>query len=180
MMKLKVLRDSFFFKQFMLFHSFNIKFSFSSFKRFNCLFKRCNFAFASRTSFRTRNRSLCTFRMMNDEMTRSQNFLDATHAKHFSNASPSKHCLLAKEQDLQRRMLMNKNSKFKKKGLFLLRECAIVAFRKRHLSYFRDESLRRGPNVTSQRERSILFVHDFVVTRILLEVLGERASMSRD
>ena len=97
MMKKEVLCDFFSFRSFMMFHSLNIKFFSSSFKRFNCLSKRCNFVFASRTSFRTRNRSLCIFRMMKGGMTRSQAFLNATHVKHFLNASFNKHCLIVKK-----------------------------------------------------------------------------------
>ena len=149
MMKWKVLCDFFFFKQFMMFHFLNIKFFSSFFKRFNCLSKRCNFAFASRTSFRTRNRSLCTFRMMKKKMTKSQVFLDATHVKHFSNASLNKHCLIAKEQNLQGRMLMNNVSKFEIKNYFRWEDVRLWFFVRGIFHTFETKVLRERFNVTS-------------------------------
>ena len=164
----------------MIFYFFNIKFSSSFFKRFNCFFKRCNFAFASRISFRTRNRSLCILRMMKEEMTKSQNWLDATHARHFSNASSSKHCLFAKKQDLQRRMLTNKNSKFEKKDCFRWENVRLLNFARGIFHTFETKVWKGDSMLRVKGDESILRVHDFVVTRILLEVLGKRTSMSRD
>ena len=118
-----MLRDSFSFRQFMISHSLNIKFSSSSSKRSNCLSRRCSFAFTSRTSLRTRNRFLCTLRMR-------QVFLVATHAKHFSDASPKRHCLVVKEQDLQSRMLMNNISKLKTRNCFRWEDVRLLSFAK--------------------------------------------------
>ena len=179
-MELKGFCDFFSSRQFMVSHSLNIRFSSSSFKRFNCLFRRCSFAFASRTSFRTRTRSLCTLRMVEEGMTKSQGFPDATHARHFSDASPSKHCLPAEEQDLQGRMLMNRNPKFERRNCFRWEDVRLLLFAGGIFHTFGTKVWRGDPMLRIKRIRPILGELDSIVTRILLEVLGGRARMSRD
>ena len=164
----------------MMSHFFNIKFSFSFFKRFNCFSKRYNFVFASRISFRMRNRFLCTLRMMKKEMTRSQGFLDATHVKHFSNASLNKHCLIAKKQDLQERMLMNNISKFEIKNCFRWKNVQLLNFAKSIFHTFGTKVLKGELNVTSWFGESITMIRGHIVTHILLELLDKRARGSRD
>ena len=144
-MKWKTFCDFFSFKQFMMFHFFNIKFSSSFFKRFNCLSRRCSFALASRTSFRMRNRFLCTLRMIKEKMTKSQILFDATHARHFSNASLNKHCLFAKEQNLQRRMLRDNTSKLKIKNYFRWEEVRLLLLIKGIFHIFGTKVLGRDP-----------------------------------
>ena len=172
--------DFFSFKQFMIFHFLNIKFSSSFFKRFNCFSKRCNFAFASRISFQTRNRFLCTLRMIKEKMTKSQIFFDATHVKHFLNASLNKHCLITKKQNLQKRMLMNNVSKFEIKNCFRWKNVRLLFFVKDIFHIFESKILKGEFNVTSYNDESISMIHEHVVTRILLELLDKRTSESRD
>ena len=180
MMRLRALRDSLFSRQFMMFHSRNIKFSSSSFKRSNCLSRRWSFAFASRALLRTRNRSLCTLRMVKGGMTKSQNFLDATHAKHFSNASPSKHCLPEEEQNLQGRMLMNKNPKFDKRDCFRWEEIRLLFFARGIFHAFETKAWERDSMLRTKGNGPVSSVRKSNVTRILLDGLDERASMSRN
>ena len=178
-MKWEAFYDFFSFKQFMVSHSLNIKFSFSFFRRSNCLLKRCNFAFASRTSFRTRTRSLWTLRIMKGGMAKSQDFLDATHARHFSNASSSKHCLLVEEQNLQGRMLIDKTSKFERRNCFRWEDVRLLFFARGIFHIFETKVWRGDSMLRAKRNKSILMEREPAVTRILLEVLDGRANMSR-